>query len=317
MEICDECMENHKNHSIKKLNNNNLLYKKDLEEYENFIIDNENKKREIYKKVEENIIWFENYKKKEKMKEEINSVIETLLKKFYSELEKGQNLEFLSKILFWTYIKMDKNDAKVNIYKNIIAQINQFFNEVKIKEFNINNFAVLSEYQDTCQCIYKSEYNFIPQIKLKFNNVKVIDKEIIDSLINKCKEIFKDKNVNIIEIKKGSLSIVLALNYLIKEQLETMNLDNNNGLDILEQLNNNLGIETKNIKNILKDNLSIAQKDREFKPDFVTENLYDLQSSREELVKCITKNKNNDCDVNIYEISKAISADDTKIFLIH
>ena len=113
---------------------------------------------------------------------------------------------------------MDKNDAKIKIYKNIINQINQFFNEEKIKEFDLNNFPVQNDYKDECKCVYKSNYNFIPQIKIKFNDVEEIDKEIIDSLINKCKEIFKDKNVNIIDIRKGSLSIVIALNYLIKEK---------------------------------------------------------------------------------------------------
>ena len=54
----------------------------------------------------------------------------------------------------------------------------------------------------------------------KFNEVEEIeiDKEIIDSLIEKIKEIFK-KNVKIIEIRKGSLSVTLALNYIIEEKL--------------------------------------------------------------------------------------------------
>ena len=93
---------------------------------------NNNKKRDIYKKVEENIIWFDNYRKKDNdLKDELNSAIGKLLKKFYSELEKGQNLTFLSEILFETYIKIDRNDHKIKAYKNVINQINQFFNEEK------------------------------------------------------------------------------------------------------------------------------------------------------------------------------------------
>lgn len=88
------------------------------EEFENYIINNEIKKREIYDKVKKNINWFENYNKKEvDVKDELNAAIEKLLKKFYSDLEVGQNLFFFSQILFATYIKMDKDDINIEKYK--------------------------------------------------------------------------------------------------------------------------------------------------------------------------------------------------------
>ena len=315
LNICDQCMEIHKGHSNENLETENSFYKEDLKEYENYIMNNENKKRELCKKVEENIIWFDNYRKEvTDIKDELNSVIEKILKKFYYELEKGQNLAFLSEILINTYIKIDKNDSKIKEYKNVINQINQFFNEEKIKEFDLNNFPVQNDYKDKCKCVYKSNYNFIPQIKLKFNDVEKIDKEIIDSFINKCKEIFKDKNVNIIDIRKGSLSIVIALNYLAKEKLKTMDIENKNKFQILEELNAYFNLETNNIKNILENNLTIAQKDKEFKPDFVEENLFDLKSSPNELVKSICLNKEKNCEGNIFEISQSIKMEDIKSF---
>ena len=248
------------------------------------------------------------------LKEELNSTIGKLLKKFYSELEKGQNLAFLSEILFSTYIKLDRSDIKIQTYINIINQICQFFNEEKLKEFDIKNFPVQCDYKDKCKCVYKSDYNFIPQIHLKFNEVKEIDKEIIDSLISKIKEILNDKKVNIIDIRKGSLSVIIALNYLIKDKLQTMDMENMDTLQIFDELNKYFNVETINIKNILKDNLSIAQKDKQYKPDFVTENLFDLESSPIELVNCIKQKKSNNCETNIYEISKAISGEDIKNF---
>ena len=207
---------------------------------------------------------------------------------------------------------MDKNDEKIILYKNLIDKISQFYNEEKIKEFDLKNFSVSRDYKDTSKCVYKENYDFIPQIKLKFNDVKKIDQEIIDSLINECKKLLNEKDVKIIEIKKGSLSIVIALNYLIQDKLQTMNMENKQILEIIDELNNYLGIETLKIKDILKDNLTIAQKDKQFKPDFVEENLYDLETSREKLVNTIIQNKEKNCDTNIYEISKAISADDIK-----
>ena len=45
MKICNECKNNHNNHSIEKIDNKNIFLKEDYMEYENFIINNENKKK--------------------------------------------------------------------------------------------------------------------------------------------------------------------------------------------------------------------------------------------------------------------------------
>jgi hypothetical protein len=105
-----------------------------------------------------------------------------------------------------------KEDDKKKQYKNIINLINKFFDEEKIKEYDLINFPIIYEYKDKCKCVYESSFNFIPQIKLKFNDVIKIDKEIIDSLKGELEKIFKGKNVKIIEIKKGSLNVCIALN---------------------------------------------------------------------------------------------------------
>ena len=300
MEICDECKIDHNDHLIQKIDNKNIFLKKDYMEFENYIINNENKKREILKKVQENIIFFENYKTINK--DEFNNVVKKILSKFYKDLEKGQNLLFLSKILFDSFIRMGKEDDKKSQYKNIINLINQFFNEEKIKEYDLSNFPVISEYKDKLKCVYESSFNFIPQIELKFNEVKEIDKEIIDSLKEKLKQIFKDKDVKIIEIKKGSLIACIALNYLIKEKLENTNMENKTFNENIKDLNQYLGLETKSIKDMLKNNLSIAQKDKQFKPDFANEKLYDLETTPGELVKCIKEIKNSKEETNLYQI---------------
>ena len=84
-------MKIHNNHQIEKLENKELNYKNDLEEFEKFLMNNEDKKKIIKKKVEENIYWFNNYKNIDKninISNELNLVIEKILKKFYKELEK-------------------------------------------------------------------------------------------------------------------------------------------------------------------------------------------------------------------------------------
>ena len=309
MKICNECMNDHKDHSIEIIDNKNS---KDFQEFENFIINNENNKREILKKVQENITWLENCKIISK--DEINKVIRKLLSKFYKDLEEGQNLLFFYKILFDSLIRMRKEDDKKKQYKNIMNLINQFFSEKK-KEYDLSNFPIIDEYKDKRKCIYESSFNFIPQIKLKFNQVKKIDKEILNSLKVNITEILKGKDVKIIEIKKGSLSICIALNYLIQEKIGRIDLENKTFFEILEELNKYLGIETRKLKDIFKNNLSIALKNRQIKPDFVTEKLYDLVSNPEELARSIAKTRNFNDDINIYEISRAITGKDIKSFL--
>ena len=330
VEICDECMKKHNNHSIEKLSEKY----KNINEFNDFIINYENKKRKIYEELKNNINLVKTFINegidlKDKIEEEVNKMINL----FYNVLYKGQNLFFLSKILFATNIKSGiKDDMQ---YKKNINSINDFLSEEIIKEFNMDNLKklkkkflsegknidfIFKEFQDNedfkeeNKCIYDSSYNFIPQIKLIFNDVKIIDKEIIDSLIENINIIFNGKDVKIIEIRKGSLITALALNYLIQENLEKIN--KNNADDILKGLNNLLKIETKNIKNVLLNNLTIKQKDKTFKPNYATENFCDLESdiAKDELAKCIKKNKNNNNDINIFEFSKSISADDLKKF---
>ena len=80
MEICDECKINHKNHLLKKIDKKNIYLFKDYKEFENFIINNENKKREILKKLQENIAWIQNCKGINKY--ELNKISKELLTNF-------------------------------------------------------------------------------------------------------------------------------------------------------------------------------------------------------------------------------------------
>ena len=123
---------------------------------------------------------------------------------------------------------------------------------------------------------YREYFKFISQIDIKFFEITDITKELIDDLIYKLNSLFKGKDIKIIEMKKGSLDIVIALNYLIQEGLNKFNIHDIT-IDILfQQLTEILNIETYNIKNMIQDNLIICQQDKKFKPDFVNENLLDL-----------------------------------------
>lgn len=95
---------------------------------------------------------------------------------------------------------------------------------------------------------YKEEFNFIPQIEIKFNGVTEITKELIDDLNLKLNQLFQGKEVKIIEMKKGSLDIAIALNYLIKDAFNSVNMQNISLDKFLETLNDTLNIKTGTIK---------------------------------------------------------------------
>jgi hypothetical protein len=118
-------------------------------------------------------------------------------------------------------------------------------------------------------------------------------------------------------MKKGSLDIAIALNYLIQEGLENLNIQNITIDELLEKLNESLNIETKNIKNMIQDNLIIGQQDKKFKPDFVNENLLDLtkEESKELLCQNIKEHFQKDNEnFNVFEASKNITPEDIKSF---
>ena len=73
MEICEECRNKHSNHITEKIDNKNIFLKKDFVEFEKFIINNENKKREILNKVKEKINYLENNESINK--DEFNKII--------------------------------------------------------------------------------------------------------------------------------------------------------------------------------------------------------------------------------------------------
>ena len=164
---------------------------------------------------------------------------------------------------------------------------------------------------------YRANFSFIPQIEIKFNEVKDITKELIDNLLLKLNQLFPGKDVKIIEMKKGSLDIAIALNYLIQEALRNTNIHNISVDKLLETLNDTLNTETGNVKNMLQENLVIGTKDQKFKPDFINQNLLDLttKESKDKLAQSIKGHfSKNDNQNDIFEISKNITPQDIEKF---
>ena len=165
--------------------------------------------------------------------------------------------------------------------------------------------------------IYNESLNFIPQIEIKFSQITEINQELIDDLLSKLKQLFNGKDIKIIEMKKGSLDIAIALNYIIQEGLNNLNIHDITIDELFNKLNKHLNMETKNIKNMIQDNLIIGQKDKKFKPDFVNENLLDLtkEESKELLCQNIKEHfQKKDEQFNVFEAGKNITHEDIKSF---
>ena len=212
-----------------------------------------------------------------------------------------------------------KNDGPDNRKKciELIKENEKEINNILDKfGFDINDKCKLFNFIKE-KSIYKSSFDFIPQVEIKFNDVSEITKDLIDDLQLKLNQLFQGKEIKIIKMRKGSLDLAISLNYLIQEQLSNPDIFNVSTEKFFEALNKTLNSKVGDIKNMIKDNLVIAQKDKDYKPDFVNENLLDLTSenSKEKLAQTIKEHyQKDDHKNNIFEVSKNITPEDIKTF---
>jgi hypothetical protein len=152
--------------------------------------------------------------------------------------------------------------------------------------------------------IRKENLNFLPQIEIYFNKQINIIKDNILQFKKEIQNIIQEIDFSIIEIKKGSLKVLLTLQYIIlREFRKNPNLD-------LSTLSNQFDY------NIKKEVKRVAENIRTFPfislgttlPTNVNENIIDInnEKSRREISEKIlkmSKKKIND-NINMLEISK-------------
>ena len=252
---------------------------------------------------------------------------------FFKSYIKEKKYDFL---IYKNNIENSKSEKKLSLFNsyNLFKTKNdgpdnrkKCIELIKENEKEINN--ILDKFgldiNDKCKLvnfikeksIYKSSFDFIPQVEIKFNDVSEITKDLIDDLQLKLNQLFQGKEIKIIKMRKGSLDLAISLNYLIQEQLNNPDIFNVSTEKFFEALNKTLNSKVGDIKNMIKDNLVIAQKDKDYKPDFVNENLLDLTSenSKEKLAQTIKEHyQKDDHKNNIFEVSKNITPEDIKTF---
>jgi len=328
------------------------LYEEKKEILRKIIMEFKNRYESIIEKTKNSFEDLKNIIRSSCLLEEFFEFCNKYLINFEDNENKFPNMKYIFPLIYYfkSYIKEKKYEFL--IYKNNIENANaekklslfNSYNLFKIKndgpdkrkkcielieenENEINN--ILNKFEidinDKCKLvnfikekpIYKSSFDFIPQVEIKFNDVSDITKDLIDDLQLKLNQIFQGKEIKIIKMRKGSLDLAISLNYLIQEQLNNPDIFNVSTEKFFEVLNETLNSKVGDIKNMIKDNLVIAQKDKDYKPDFVNENLLDLTSenSKEKLAQSIKEHYlKDDNENNIFEISKNITPEHIKTF---
>ena len=173
---------------------------------------------------------------------------------------------------------------------------------------DVENYPILSIKADKNNIIRNDDLKFFPQIEIKFNNIDVITQVMIENIKSEIRYLLNEDNFSIIEVKKGSLIIVLCFQFIIfneiKKQKE-LNLEFNLNR-FANQFSDNIKEEVKKISSILKNHEFISLGHA--KPDYVDEDIIDIsnKNNQDELVKKIKSipNKKDENNINIYEMGK-------------
>ena len=226
-----------------------------------------------------------------------NNLLNNINKERKNYIKRGGNNEIL-------YGDINDNSFKDNFYSH---RINQSQNNNQKKVFNNDSLKVKGGKKiinDTKYIIRNEDLKFLPKIEIYFNKQINITKDNILQFKKEIQNIIQEIDFSIIEIKKGSLKVLLTLQYIIlREFRKNPNLD-------LSTLSNQFDY------NIKKEVKRVAENIRTFPfislgttlPTNVNENIIDInnEKSRSEISEKIlkmSKKKIND-NINMLEISK-------------
>jgi len=191
-----------------------------------------------------------------------------------------------------------ENDDEKKIRENIdYSYLNNPFNEI-----------------DEYKIIRNEALKFLPQIEIIFEKTKI---EITNSKINEIKSELKDLIQNdkfsIIEINKGSLHIIITLQYIYYELIKNKLPEQN-----IQELYEGIEKEVKILLQRIEENefLFIGSK----RPDFVHDLVIDItnennQKKMERLFESINGIKKNNKKYNIFENAKNITSSELESFI--
>ena len=190
----------------------------------------------------------------------------------------------------WNLPKINKEDFK------LWNELNKVDNNEKI-ELN---------------CIINNDnLKYIPHIELKFNNINNIDEDIISKLKSEILKIIQKKEFSIVSIRKGSLSVLLTLQYIIQDSIKKQkNILFN---DLHNDFYDNIYVEVERITNKLKEHEFVCLG--VLKPDYIDKNIINIADEKnKDYLKRKILNISDKDDINLYEASKNINMEDIEKF---
>ena len=169
--------------------------------------------------------------------------------------------------------------------------------------------------------IRNEDLKYLPQIELKFNEVNKITSDIIDDLKMEIENILNENNFSIIEIKKGSLTVLLVLQFLIFKELQVLKKNKIKEFDPISfsnKFSEKIKFEVQKIAKILGESDFITFG--KAKPNNVEVNI--IEVNKEIVKKAVNEKEKNletqssisESNSNLYELSKNISIDDLTQF---
>ena len=188
--------------------------------------------------------------------------------------------------------------------------LNKLKNKDLLPKLDLLNMGENNTIQLNCE-IKDDNIKYIPQIEIKFNNVENIEKDILPKLKKEIKNIIKKNEFSIIEIRKGSLTALLTLQYIIQDEILKLKDSSFSGLS--EDFSKNIIKEVEIIASKIKDNNFVCLGT--VKPDYIDKNIIDIteEKNKKDLKKKIL-NLEDKNDINIYEASKNINMEELNNF---
>ena len=209
-------------------------------------------------------------------------------------------------------IKEQKDDNKEqNSEINKIIEENKKDNELEQDLQEFENECIFFKNPinklDDFKIIKNDSLKFLPQLEIKFDDDFEITKNMINDFKNELKNVIGNDDFSIIEVNKGSLKVIVTLQYLYKKLFKL--LKENPAIQNIQNFPKELVDEVKALLDKIIDTefISIGNK----KPDFAHESVTDITVQKNQkkitnMYKAINDDKTKKKD-NIYENAKNIS----------
>ena len=210
-------------------------------------------------------------------------------------------------------IKFKEDEEKKEVHRDPeldnIKIFEDILTEEELKQKSKNNTIIKTmednfEIKKDCHLIKNDFLNFIPQIELNFDENIQMTEEMFFTLKNELKDILEDDSFSIIEINKGSLHVLITLQFLFKKMYVKTKGEIKN---LTQKCKSFIG----NIFKKMKDFAFFGYKAK--KPAYICDYVKNIEDSEREIIQLFeekVKGTPINEETNFYELSKSFSAND-------